>query len=115
MNPRTLKYRFFLRTYARMILPILIPVLCFAFITWSVAVRSLNRQIDQDYAARVEGWSDTIGAVTDELERLNLNLSTSPSVTRRLRSVMRSAESGVAAEEYETFSAIISLPRIPVA
>ena len=63
MNPRTLKYRFFLRTYARLILPILIPVLCFAFITWSVAVRSLNRQIDQDYAARVEGWSDTIGAV----------------------------------------------------
>ena len=63
MNPRTLKYRFFLRTYARMILPILIPVLCFAFITWSVAVRSLNRQIDQDYAARGEGWSATIGAV----------------------------------------------------
>lgn len=109
MNPRTLKYRFFLRTYARLILPILIPVLCFAFITWSVAVRSLNRQIDQDYAARVEGWSDTIGAVTDEMERLNLNLSTSPSVTRKLRSVMRSAESGVAAEEYETFSAIMDM------
>lgn len=104
-----LKYRFFFETYVRLILPILLPVVLFALITWGVAVRSLQRQIDADFAAKTEGWRDAISAVTNELERLNINLSTSPSISRKLRGVMQKADGGIPAQEYETFSAIMDL------
>ena len=109
MNVKSLKFRFFLRAYARLILPILIPVVLFALITWWIAVRSLNTQIDGDFAACVQSWNNSISAVTGELERLNLNLSTSPSITRKLSSVMQKAENGIGEEDYETFSVIMDM------
>ncbi|MBQ1492928.1 MAG: histidine kinase, partial [Blautia sp.] len=101
--------KFFLRTFVRIMLPIIIPVAVFSSLILFTAVRELYRQEEEEYGQGFELWCASLEEAVNELEWINLTLSTNPAITGRLLSILESADEGLKAEDYPTFDAISEL------
>lgn len=87
----------------------LIPILALGLVTGVLLNKYMKSEIDKQNMDKLANYATNIDVMMNELERLNINLSSNPSVRLRLKSVISKLSNGLSAEDYEVTNTIIDL------
>lgn len=104
-----MKRKFFIKNLFSFLTPMLIPILALGLVTGVLLNKYMKSEIDKRNMDKFANYATNIDAMMNELERLNINLSSNPSVRLRLKSVISKLDNGLSAEDYEETNTIIDL------
>lgn len=89
--------------------PMMIPIFLLGILSGIIMNRYVRAEIDHRNTEKLSGYATKTDMLLNDLEQINLSLSTNPAVTVRLKSVIARSDRGISSEDYEIINTIIDL------
>jgi two-component system, sensor histidine kinase YesM len=99
-------YHFFIKNFLLLLIPLLFPLLILGTVSTIVTREFVKEEINKNNLNLLRLTKDNLELIFNEMDALNLNFSTNPEITTKLKKILCNSVSTVTLDEFNTLKMI---------
>lgn len=104
-----IRLRFFVKHFIQFLVPALLSVIIIGILSYVLSYSELRRSVEDNNIALLDNTIQSMDAIIKEIEMININLSSNPSIKVRLKRILSNDPLILTADDHTAFSTILDM------